>query len=267
MKLGFIGCGNMAQAMIAGVIKANIVSEKEIIASDKHRPNLEKAGEQLGIKITDDNKEIASRSKILILSVKPVFYDAVIQEITSVIGEETVVVTIAPGKTLEEIERTFGKKVKIIRTMPNTPAMVGVGMTAMCANDQVSEEEVQEVKETLEGFGRVEMVSEYMMDAVVAVSGSAPAYVFMLIDALADGAVLKGMGRREARIFAAQTVMGSGKMVLETGLHPAELKDMVCSPGGTTIEAVRKLEAEGFRSGIIEAMAACAEKSQKMEEG
>lgn len=264
MKLGFIGCGNMGQAMMAGIVEGNLIDSNEIMASDGYKPSLEKVEKVFGIKTTMDNKEVAAQSNIIVLSVKPPLYDTVIKEISPVMAEDSLIVTIAPGKELDALEKQFGKPVKIIRTMPNTPAMVGEGMTAMCANAHVDQEEINEVKRILEGFGRVEIVSEEMMDGVVAVSGSSPAYVFMLIEALADGAVLQGMSRAQAQGFAAQTVLGSAKMVLETNLHPAALKDMVCSPGGTTIEAVRTLEAKGFRSGIIEAMAACAERSKNI---
>lgn len=264
MKLGFIGCGNMAQAMIGGIITGNLIPANEIIASDAYKSSLEKVKDKLDINITVDNKEVAAESEMIILSVKPQFYNIVIKEISSIIKEDTIIITIAPGQMLEGLENQFGKKVKIVRTMPNTPAMVGEGMTAMCANEYVTEKEIKEVKRVLEGFGRVEVVPEYMMDAVVAVSGSSPAYVYMFIEALADGAVLNGMSRSQAYTFAAQAVLGSAKMVLETKLHPGELKDMVCSPGGTTIEAVKTLEEEGLRSAIINAMVTCAERSKNM---
>lgn len=264
MKLGLIGCGNMAQAMMEGIIEEKLIPSNEIIASDQYKPSLEKAKEKLGINVTSDNKEVVANSEMIILAVKPQFYDLVIKEIAPIINEDTVIITIAPGQTLEKIEEEFNKQVKIVRTMPNTPAMVGQGMTGMCTNKYVTEEETKEVKRVLEGFGQVEVVPEYMMDAVVAVSGSSPAYVFMFIEALADGAVLNGMSRSQAYTFAAQTVLGSAKMVLETKLHPAELKDMVCSPAGTTIEAVKTLEDSGFRSSVIKGMTACVERAKNM---
>ncbi len=264
MKLGFIGCGNMAQAMMGGIIEAKIISPEEIIASDAFQPCLDGAKEKLNINITTDNKEVASKSEILILAVKPQFYEAVINEIAPVVKDDIIIITIAPGQTLEKIESLFGKDIKVVRTMPNTPAMVGEGMTALCANDLMTSEEKDRVQEIIGGFGKALYVPEYMMDSVVAVSGSSPAYVFMFIEALADGAVLLGMGRNDAYTFAAQSVIGSAKMVLETGKHPAELKDMVCSPAGTTIEAVKVLEEEGFRNSVIKAMVACAEKSKNM---
>lgn len=153
---------------------------------------------------------------------------------------------------------------KIVRTMPNTPALVGEGITGVCHNDLVTKEELEYVCHILNGFGKAEVVPERLMDVVVSVSGSSPAYVFMFIEAMADAAVADGMPRPQAYKFAAQAVLGSAKMVLETGKHPGELKDMVCSPGGTTIEAVRVLEQKGFRSAVFEAMKVCAEKSKGM---
>lgn len=264
MKIGFIGCGNMAQAMISGIINSEIVEAQEVIASDTYPKSLDGASSKYGIKVTENNIEVASQSEMIILAVKPQYYEAVIKEIASSVKKDTIIITIAPGQSLEKIQALFDREIKIVRTMPNTPAMVGEGMTALCANEFLSQEEKQKVQEVFAGFGKAEYVEESMMDAVIAVSGSAPAYVFMFIEALADGAVLLGMGRKEAYTFAAQTVMGSAKMVLDTNIHPGELKDMVCSPGGTTIEAVRTLEEEGFRSAIIKAMVATAEKSKKM---
>ena len=217
-----------------------------------------------GINVTDSNKEVVDNAEVIILSVKPQFYEDVINQIKGDIKENQIVITIAPGKTLAWLAEKFGKDVKIVRTMPNTPAMVGEGMTAMCPNEHLTEEEVAYVKSLLESFSRVEIVAERLMDVVVSVSGSSPAYVFMMIEAMADAAVSGGMPRPQAYQFAAQAVLGSAKMVLDTGKHPGELKDMVCSPAGTTIEAVRTLEELGFRSSIIEAMKVCEEISKSL---
>ena len=264
MKLGFIGAGNMAKAIMGGVLKNEIFIPEEVIASDLYVPGLEAAKEGLGINITTDNKEVAKNSEVLILAVKPQFYADVIKEISEYITEKQIIVTIAPGKTLEYLADTFGHPVKIVRTMPNTPALVGEGITGVCHNALVTKEELDYVCNILNGFGKAEVVPERLMDVVVSVSGSSPAYVFMFIEAMADAAVADGMPRPQAYKFAAQAVLGSAKMVLETGKHPGELKDMVCSPAGTTIEAVRVLEEKGFRSAVFEAMKACAEKSKGM---
>lgn len=264
MKLGFIGTGNMASAMMGGIIKNNIVPAQEIIGADLFARSREKVRDTLGIHVTDSNLDVVKQAEIIVLSVKPQFYESVINEIKDELTENQLIITIAPGKTLEWLGEKFGKAVKIVRTMPNTPAMVGEGMTAACYNAYVTKEDLEEAVAILKGFSRVEVVPEGMMDAVVAVSGSSPAYVFMMIEAMADAAVSGGMPRAQAYQFAAQAVLGSAKMVLETGKHPGELKDMVCSPAGTTIEAVRVLEELGFKSAIFEAMKVCEEKSRNM---
>lgn len=264
MKLGFIGTGNMASAIMGGVIKNEIFAPEEIIGSDLFAGGREKVKAQFGINVTASNKEVVEKAEVIILSVKPQFYASVIAEIKDDIRDNQIVITIAPGKTLAWLAEQFGKDVKIVRTMPNTPAMVGAGMTAACPNEHLTEEEIAYAKKILESFGRVEIVNENLMDVVVSTSGSSPAYVYVMIEAMADAAVSGGMARPQAYQFAAQAVLGSAKMVLDTGMHPGALKDMVCSPGGTTIEAVRTLEALGFRSAIIEAMKVCEEKSKNM---
>ena len=263
MKLGFIGTGNMAGAIMGGIIKNQIFRPEEIIGADISEAGREKTKEAYRIEVTGDNRKAAD-SEVLILSVKPQYYADAIAEIKDCVRDDQLVITIAPGKTLAWLEEQFGKPVKIVRTMPNTPALVGEGMTAACVNQYVTEEEKAYALKILSSFGKVELVPEHLIDAVVAVSGSAPAYVFMFIEAMADAAVAEGMPRAQAYEFAAQAVYGSAKMVLETGKHPGELKDMVCSPAGTTIEAVRVLEEKGLRSAVIEAMRACADVSRRL---
>lgn len=263
MKLAFIGAGNMAQAMIGGILRNGLRRPQDIVATAATQETIDQVSRQFGVTVTLDNCE-AAKADIVVLAVKPVYYEPVIQEIKDIISSGQIIVTIAAGKSLEWVSAAFGGQRKIIRTMPNTPALVGEGITAVCPNENVSDQELQEVCQLLEGFGKAEVISESLMDAVIAVSGSSPAYIFMLIEAMADAAVAEGMSRAKAYQFASQSVLGSAKMVLETGKHPGELKDMVCSPAGTTIEAVRVLEEKGFRSSIIECMHACAEKSRTM---
>ena len=264
MKLGFIGCGNMATAMLSGILQKGLVEASDIIGSAKSAASRERIKTSLGIQVAESNREVAEKSEVIVLSVKPQFYAEVIEEIRDCVNEEQIVVTLAPGKTLAWLEEQFGKPVKIVRTMPNTPAMVLEGMTGVCPNALVTAVELDYICKVLRSFGEAEVVSEKMIDAVVAVSGSSPAYVYMMIEAMADAAVAEGMPRAMAYKFAAKAVMGSAKMVLETGKHPGELKDMVCSPGGTTIEAVKTLEAAGFRSALMEAMEVCAAKSREL---
>lgn len=262
MKIGFIGAGNMASAMMGGIIKKGIVSKDDIIASDQSEAARNAAKEKFGVSVTEDNIEVVKQADVLFLAVKPQFYETVILQIRQAATEQQLVVTIAPGQTLERVKGLFDKNMKLIRTMPNTPAMVLEGITAVCPNANVSEQELATVLSVLNGFSQTEVVPEHLMDVVTSVSGSSPAYVFMFIEAMADAAVADGMPRAQAYKFAAQAVLGSAKMVLETGKHPGELKDMVCSPGGTTIEAVRVLEEKGMRSAVFEAMKACTRKSR-----
>ena len=264
MKIGFIGCGNMGGAMMQGIISSGKCKAEDIFAADVCKELLDSRKDDLGITAMSDNKEVAKSVDVLFLSIKPQYYETVIKEIASVVNDQQIIVTIAPGKTLNWLKDTFGKELKIVRTMPNTPAMVQEGMMGLCPNNNVTKEDLDIVKDICSGFSNTEVVTENLMDVVTAVSGSSPAYVFMFIEAMADAAVADGMPRASAYKFAAQAVLGSAKMVLETGKHPGELKDMVCSPGGTTIEAVRVLEEKGMRSAVFEAMKACVDKSRNM---
>lgn len=264
MRLGFIGAGNMATAIMSGVIRHGLCKPEEILASDLSEVCRAKAKNDLGVCVTADNAEVIRQADMVVLAVKPQYYEAVIKEIRDAVTAEQIIITIAPGKTLEWLAQHFGKAVKLVRTMPNTPAMVLEGMTGVCRNEAVSDADFEKACKVLECFGRIEVISENLMDVVTSVSGSSPAYVFMFIEAMADAAVADGMPREQAYRFAAQAVYGSAKMVLDSGRHPGELKDMVCSPGGTTIEAVRVLEEKGFRSAVIEAMKSCTEKSRGM---
>ena len=257
-KLGFIGCGNMGKAMIHGVMASGEAQASDILASAKTESSREKNAAELGIRLTADNKSVAEFADILFLAVKPQYYEEVIAEIKDTVSDDEIIVSIAPGKSLSWFDEMFGKSLKVIRTMPNTPAMVGEGMMGVCANERVSQAELDTVLDLCSGFSKAEMIDEKLMDVVTAVSGSSPAYVFMFIEAMADAAVAGGMPRSQAYTFAAQAVLGSAKMVLETGKHPGELKDMVCSPAGTTIQAVRVLEEKGMRSSVFEAMMKCS---------
>lgn len=263
MRLGFIGAGNMAQAMIGGVLESGLIAKENIIASASTEETIDNVQNKFHINTTLDNKEVA-KADIVVLAVKPVYCQEVIEEIRDTIDSGQIIVSIAAGKTMKWLEEMFGSARKIIRTMPNTPALVGEGITAVCPNDNIAADDLKAVCEIIESFGKAEVIKESLMDSVIAVSGSSPAYVFMFIEAMADAAVAEGMPRAQAYQFAAQSVLGSAKMVLETKKHPGELKDMVCSPAGTTIEAVRVLEETGFRGSVMACMKACAEKSRNL---
>ena len=265
MKIGFIGLGNMAAAMIGGLLKKGLAEPQDIIGSSKTAATAEKIKARFNITAVLDNKKVAEEADILFLAVKPLFFPEVIKEIREAVKPDALVVSIAAGKTLAYIKEAFGRpELKVIRCMPNTPALVLEGCTGVCAGDEVTTDDLEKIVTLMESFGKASVVPERLMDVVVGVSGSSPAYVFMFIEAMADEAVAAGMPRKQAYEFAAQSVLGSAKMVLETGKHPGELKDMVCSPGGTTIEAVKVLEEKGMRAAVMDAMEACIEKSKSM---
>lgn len=265
MKIGFIGLGNMAKAIIGGIEAKKIVESSDILGSAKTEATKTKVRDEFGITVMENNAAVAMASDILFLAVKPIFFPEIMAEIKDSIKPDTLVVSIAAGKTIEYIENGLGNpQIKLIRCMPNTPALVGEGCTGVCVNANVTEEETAKVLEILSSFGKAIIVPERLMDVVGAVSGSSPAFVFMFIEAMADGAVAGGMPRAQAYEFAAQAVLGSAALVLETGKHPGELKDMVCSPGGTTIEGVRALEKYGMRSAVMEAMGAVLDKTGKL---
>ena len=264
-KIGFIGCGNMGGAIVSGLTGSGFQNNEDIIISeinDEIAANLE---EKLKVKTVTDNKEVARTSDVLFLAVKPNMYKKVIEEIKSELTREKLIITIAAGITIENMEYWVGEGYKIVRTMPNTPALVGAGKAAVCANKNVNKDEVDYVLGIFSSFGQCVELEEKYFHAATALSGSSPAYVFMFIEAMADAAVALGIPRAKAYMMASQSVLGSAKMVLETGKHPGELKDMVCSPGGTTIDAVIELEKNGLRSAVIEGVLKCAEKSARMQ--
>lgn len=264
VKVGVVGCGNMASAIIGGIIESKLINPKDLIVSDQSSDKLEAISKKYDVEITKDNAEVARFADVLILAVKPNIHDIVLEEIKKSIKKSTIVVTIAAGIDINYIETKLGHDTKVIRTMPNTPSLVGQGMSVICRNKNVIDEELEYVVALFESFGKVEIFDESLMDFVPAVSGSSPAYVFMLIEALADGGVASGIPREKAYKMAAQAVLGAAQMVLETGKHPGELKDMVCTPGGATIEAVSTLETNNFRGAILAAMKACNDKSIAM---
>ena len=265
--IGFIGAGNMGSAMIGGICKSGLAAPEQIIASDYSATALNTLHSAYGIRTTHSNDETVRASDILFLAIKPNKFAEVLPSIASALKKDCIVISIAAGQSISSIEMLLGSDIKLVRAMPNTPALVGESMSALCCNQNVSEEELFLAKQLFECFGKAEIVSESMIDTIVGISGSSPAYVYMFIEAMADAAVADGMPRAMAYKFAAQSVLGSAKMVLETGKHPGDLKDAVCSPGGTTIEAVASLEANGFRNAVITAQRACVQKSKTMTGG
>lgn len=262
-KTGFIGTGNMGYAILKGLLK--IYSQDELMITDANKDKRKQVSQETGVAAAEDNETLAKSVKYIVLAVKPQYYGAVLKDIAPVVTKEQVIISIAPGITIDDLKKELGDDKRIVRAMPNTPALIGEGMTGVCYDRQLfTEEEEKEIHTFFSSFGKMRIVEECLINAVVCVSGSSPAYVYMFIEALADSAVKYGLPRDTAYEMAAQAVAGSAKMVLETGKHPGELKDMVCSPAGTTIEAVRVLEEKGFRSAVIEAMKACADVSRNM---
>ena len=223
-KIGFIGAGNMAGAIIGGIIKSNLVESQNVIASAKTMTNLNKLKDEYNINVTLDAREVVKNSDIVFMAVKPNIFDGVLEGVKDLIGDEKIVVSIAAGKSISSMENIIGDDKKIIRTMPNTPALVNEGMSALCPNKNIEDEELKIVKGIFDSFGKSEVVGEYLIDSVIGVSGSSPAYVFMFIEAMADAAVVGGMPRKQAYNFAAQSVLGAAKMVLESGKHPGEIQ-------------------------------------------
>ncbi len=262
--IGFIGCGKMAQAMIAGMINDGIAAPDQITASSRTQERLSDVQGKLGIRTSVDNLDVARTADYLFLAVPPIDYGLVINEIKHEVKESAIFITVAAGVTLEDVESSFGRRVKVVRSMPNTPSLIGAGMSALCANEQVTETELEEVLQLFRSFGEAAVIAESQMDAIPAVSGSSPAYVYMMIEALADGGVKQGLGREQAYRLAAQAVAGAARMVLETGKHPGELKDQVCSPGGATIAAVAELEQRQFRGAVLSAMDACTKRVREL---
>jgi len=263
MKIGFIGGGNMASAIIHGVISSGLCKESDVCVCDISQEALKKYDEK--IKTSTNNKD-ALVCDYIVLAVKPFVLSKALEEISTESVKNKVFISIAAGISVSEIKSILGKDAKVVRVMPNTPAQVGEGMTVIATPDNsVEKSELSQVVKIFDAVGKTEIMQEAMINVVTGISGSSPAYVFMMIEAMADAAVTGGIPRDIAYRLASQAVLGSAKMVLDTGKHPAELKDMVCSPKGTTIEAVSELEKRGFRSAIIEAIKKCNDKANNIK--
>ena len=263
--IGMIGTGNMGSAILRGIVEAEYVKAGQIVVFDTSSRRMKELEEDIpGINAAGDCIEVAEKSDLIILAIKPIYVKDVIDEIRHVLNGKAVL-SIAAGWTVSMLEEAlYGTSATYLRVMPNTPALVGEGMTAICDNTTFSKEDFQYAKGIFDSVGKTKVLPERLFDGVVAVSGSSPAYVYMLIEAMADAAVREGIPRVYAYEMAAQSVLGSALMVLSSGTHPAALKDAVCSPGGTTIEAVEELERHGFRAAVMDAMEACARKSRDM---
>lgn len=249
--IGFIGTGNIGSAIINGMLASGI-APSDIFMHDRN-PKALGALTDIGVQYVDSNGMLAEKCKYIFLAVKPVVYEEVLKEISGRLNEDKVIVSMAAGFDIARVKTFLGER-KIVRIMPNTAALVNAAYTAVCFDPKLTSDERQVVERLLGTFGRVKEINEKDLNAYSALSGSSPAFVFMMIEAMADAAVLMGISRKDAYEAAEMTVMGSAKLALESQKHPGELKDMVCSPGGTTIEGIRTLEESGFRGAMIEAL-------------
>lgn len=256
MITGFVGMGNMGFALMKGLLKQK--EPQALLFSCKRREHGHAVSEKTGVPFLEENVEVAKRADLILLAVKPIVYREVLQEIAPVIRENQMVVSLAPGVTISDLSEQLKGFRRIVRAMPNTPAMVSEGATGIACDWQLfTTEEREEVNRLFSGVGRVFQVEERLMNAVTVVSGSSPALIYELIDTLADAALRYGMKKSDALQMAAQAVLGSARMVLESGEHPAVLRDRVCSPGGTTIEEMAALAESGFRASVLKGAEAC----------
>lgn len=254
-RIGFIGAGNMATALIKGILKANLFKSDFVSASDVDIEKLDSLKNEYGINIIfKDNEKLVAESDIVILAVKPQIFDKILKEISSKLDKSKLVISIAAGISTEYIENVVEKELKIIRAMPNTPALILEGATAIAPGSHADEDDVRIGYKIFDAVGKVVVVDESQMDAVTGLSGSGPAYIFMIIEALSDAGVKMGLSRSVAMKLAAQTVMGAAKLQIETDMHPGRLKDMVTSPGGTAIAGIHTLEQGGLRTTLINAV-------------
>jgi pyrroline-5-carboxylate reductase len=265
-KIAFLGSGNMAEALVKGLLAAGTAAKDEIVCAEPRPERREELQARYGIAAIASNTAAVQQAEIIVLSVKPQVMDALLDEIASAVDQGKLVISIAAGVPIAAIARKLGAGARIIRTMPNTPALVGAGATALARGTHATEADLVQAVALFEAVGTAVVVEEHLLDAVTGLSGSGPAFVFIAIEALADGGVKVGLPRHVAMALAAQTVVGAGRLVLETGEHPGKLKDQVTSPGGTTIAGVHALESAGFRAALIAAVEAATKRSRELGE-
>ncbi len=261
--IGFLGLGNMAEALIRGLLQAGVAPDK-IGGSGPREERMSEMAEKYGILATTDNVELVKRSDIVVVSVKPQIIDRVVREVANEMREGTTVISVAAGVPTSALEHLLRAETRVVRAMPNTPALVLAGATAIAPGEHATEADMDTARFLFDAVGMTVVIDEYQLDAVTGLSGSGPAYIFLMLDALADGGVKMGLSRRNAQRLAAQTVMGSAKLLLETNEHPGRLKDMVTSPGGTAIAGLATLEAGGMRTTLINAVEAATQRSREL---
>jgi pyrroline-5-carboxylate reductase len=262
--IGFLGAGQMGEALIQGILAAGLYRKDRICAADFSGKRLEDLKNRYGIRVTEDNRKAVDASGIIILSVKPNIVDRVVREIAPRMDDSKLIVSIAAGIPIGRILASLGKKARVVRVMPNTPALLRQGASALAPGEGVSPEDLERVRKIFEAVGRVVVLEERYLDAVTGLSGSGPAFVFMAIEALSDGGVKMGLSRETATLLSAQTVLGAAAMVLQTGEHPGVLKDRVASPEGTTIAGIHHLEECGFRAALMGAVEAATRRSVEL---
>ncbi len=263
-KLGFLGAGNMAGAIIKGLCHGNVLPAQSIIAGDVKAERLEQLRASHGIRTTQDNHALVRECDVIVLSVKPQVIDKVLSEVGRDVRKDQLVISVAAGVPIEAIETRLPPGSRVVRTMPNTPATVQAGATAVSGGGHASEADLRLTRELFEAVGRVVVIDEAQLDAVTGLSGSGPAYIMLIIEALADGGVKVGLHRDVALLLAAQTVLGSARLLLETGEHPGRLKDMVTSPGGTAIAGLHTLESGALRKTLIDAVEAATKRAGEL---
>jgi len=266
-SIGFVGAGNMAEALIRGLVRGGHVPAARITASAPRRERLDELVASYGIRVTTSNREVVQAANLVVASVKPQILDKVLREVADQMSPGTLVISIAAGVDTEAIEAVLPDGVRVIRAMPNTPALVGAGATAISPGRHASEADLATARAVFDAVGITVSLDESHLDAVTGLSGSGPAYIFLILEALADAGVKMGLSRRNAQRLAAQTVMGSAKMLLETDEHPGRLKDMVTSPGGTAIAGLHTLEQGGLRTTLINAVETATKRARELGRG
>ena len=265
--IGFIGAGNMAEALVRGLVRGNHVAPDKIMASAPRQDRLDELAKAYGIHVTTNNRDVVAHAAVIVLSIKPQIADKVLREVGEHLKPGTLIVSICAGVSTETIEAAVADGVRVVRAMPNTPALVGAGATAIAAGAQASEADLATARALFDAVGITVALDESHLDAVTGLSGSGPAYVFLILEALSDAGVKVGLSRRNAQRLAAQTVMGSAKMLLETDEHPGKLKDMVTSPGGTAIAGLHTLEQGGLRTTLINAVETATKRARELGRG
>ncbi len=266
-KVGFLGAGNMGEAMIRGLLKAGTVPAEDIFATDVRLDRLQQLGKLYGIHTLSDNGLLVKRVDVVILAVKPQIIHAVLKEVAPAVTPKKLLISVAAGVPTAALRADLPKGVRLIRVMPNAPALVLEGMTAVAKADGLQQGDLETAEEIFGAVGKVVVLEEEALDAVTGLSGSGPAYVALMIEALADGGVKVGLDRLTAMTLAAQTVLGSAKLLIETGAHPGQLKDMVTSPGGTAIAGIAALEEGGVRRTLISAVERATLRSRELGRG